>query len=250
MRTKSSTHKLINWSFYICSILLIAAFWFRNDFAPRSEFQFVSDIDEPPIQQRTSKDSFNIYKNDVMYKVEPKYEYELTGLVVSYNHHDGKFGSHKRWSDHINVADLCMVWGDNAKKLDLNKFEFWNGEFTCNIQTNDYVQYKLFKNNELSNNHLIADNEMIRDAIKDVKIGDQIKVKGWLSEYSNHLGGSRGTSTTRDDTGNGACETIYVSDFQIISSMKTGWRTLLDISLIGTILSALAWCVGVFRGAF
>ncbi|MCX4026749.1 hypothetical protein H0A36_01095 [Endozoicomonas sp. SM1973] len=250
MRTKSSTHKLINWSFYICSVLLITAFWFRNDFAPRSELQLVSDINEPPKQQRTNKKPFNIYKNDVLYKVEPLYDYALTGLVVSYNHHDGQFGSHKRWQDHINVADLCVVWGDNAKKLDLNKFEFWSGEFTCFYQTKDYLQYKLFKNNELSNNHLITDSEIIRDAISDVKIGDQIKIKGWLSKYSNHLGGSRGTSTTREDTGNGACETIYVNDFQIVSSMKTGWRTLLDFSLIGTILSALVWCVGVFRGVF
>lgn len=250
MRTKSSTHKLINWIFYICSALLIVAFWFRNDFASPNDLPFVSGINEPPKQNPTDKKPFNIYKNDVLYKVEPQYKYELTGLVVSYNQHDGEFGSHKRWQDHINVADLCVVWGNNAQKLDLNQFEFWSGEFTCFYQAKDYLQYKLFKNNELSNNHLITDNEVINDAIRDVKIGDQIKISGWLSSYSNHLGGSRGTSITREDTGNGACETIYVNDFQTLSNMNTGWRTLFNFSLFGTILSALAWCFGVYRGSF
>ena len=40
-------------------------------------------------------------------------------------------------------------------------------------------------------------------------------MRGWLAGYSNDDGFRRGTSTTRDDTGNGACETIYVDEFQI-----------------------------------
>ena len=50
--------------------------------------------------------------------------------------------------------------------------------------------------------------------------GDQIKIKGYLVDYKVAKDGqtlfTRGTSTTRTDNGNGACETIYVEDVEII----------------------------------
>ena len=51
----------------------------------------------------------------------------------------------------------------------------------------------------------------------------------------------RGTSTTRDDTGNGACETIYVTGFEIIGRANAGWRAAAPVSLavIGGCLALL-----------
>ena len=51
-------------------------------------------------------------------------------------------------------------------------------------------------------------------------------MKGQLVNYANlNNKFSRGTSITRNDTGNGACETIYVEDFEIIKENSPGWRT-------------------------
>jgi hypothetical protein len=38
----------------------------------------------------------------------------LRGVVVSCGPHDGNHSLHRLWNDHINVADLCVVPGDNA----------------------------------------------------------------------------------------------------------------------------------------
>ena len=27
---------------------------------------------------------------------------------------------HRLWNDHLNVADLCVIWGNNARELELN----------------------------------------------------------------------------------------------------------------------------------
>ena len=55
-------------------------------------------------------------------------------------------------------------------------------------------------------------------------------VYGLVSEiFSNDGGGQRGTSTTREDTGDGACETIFVDRFQIVKAATNYWR----MSMVG-----------------
>jgi len=83
---------------------------------------------------------------------------------------------------------------------------------------------------ELSNNHLISDDDFIRSRVKDVHVGDQIRVRGYLASYSSEKGGK--TSTTRTDTGNGACETLYVQHFDIIRPATSYWRISMWATLI------------------
>jgi len=53
--------------------------------------------------------------------------------------------------------------------------------------------------------------------------GDQIYLKGYLVRYA-HDDFQRGSSVTRNDAGNGACETIYLTDFKIIKEANAFWR--------------------------
>jgi hypothetical protein len=92
--------------------------------------------------------------------------------------------------------------------------------------------------NQLSNNHLISADPFVRDRIADVRIGDQIRIKGQLARYGAVGGGLRGTSTTRDDTGDGACETILVEEFNIVAPGFSGWRAAMWTSLV-VLLAAL-----------
>jgi hypothetical protein len=85
---------------------------------------------------------------------------------------------------------------------------------------------------QLSNNHLISDDENIRGMVKDIRIGDQIRVRGYLASYSSEQGGKRGTSTTRTDTGDGACETLFVEQFDIIGPATSIWRISMWVSLL------------------
>jgi len=91
----------------------------------------------------------------------------------------------------------------------------------------------------LSNNHLISDDEFIREQVKRVRIGDQIRVRGYLASYSTEGGGKRGTSTTRLDTGDGACETLYVEGFDIVRPATSNWRRSMYASLTVFLLTTL-----------
>lgn len=220
-------------------IVLILSFWNRNTFS--NNIAFNPGINNPPHQQQITKAPFSVTMDEQTYKVQPLYEYDLVGLVVSYQHHDGDSMLHAAWNDHLNMMDVCVIWQDSALSPYLNKLTFWNGQFTCNVKTRDSQAWSSFHMDQLSNNHLISDDSFIRKQVKKIKIGDQIRIKGWLSTYQYPGGGKRGTSTTRSDTGNGACETIYIADFNIISSMNNGWRMAMWASLGVLILSLLGY---------
>jgi hypothetical protein len=199
---------------------LVICFWNRND-VPENARLHPGTLEEPR-QQSTREPGFTARYEGVDYRIDPQFEYELTGMIVSYRHHDGKSRMHRRSGDHLNMLDVCVVWGDNARHPDINALEFWNGIFTCNVKTRDRDAWAAFDMYQLSNNHLISDDPAIRDAVTDISIGDQIRVRGWLASYTGPVG-TRGTSTTRTDTGDGACETIYVNDFAIVQEAASNW---------------------------
>ena len=201
--------------------------------------QLEAELEDPPLQTKISHAPFKTEVNAVNYQIQPLYDYALYGLVVSYAHHDGDTMLHKLWNDHLNTTDVCVVWSNSAFDLDLNDYSFWNGQFTCNIKTSDSAAWARFDMKQLSNNHLLSNDKVIRNKINNISIGDQIYIKGWLSEYASEGGGKRGTSITREDTGNGACETIFVTEFEILRASQNPWRKLMTLSLIlflGTII--------------
>lgn len=231
--------RLLSWLFFASLILLIYSWWHRDEFA--DDLHIDPALADEPLQEPAEREPFTTEANEVEYVVRPLYRYELHGLVVSFKRFTPGIGLHERWNDYINVADVCVIWGDNARELDLNEFSFSNGEFTCRIVTRNEQQWRRFNRNELSNNHLITDDERIRDLIDELEVGDQIRISGWLSEYGEPGGPFRRTSDTRTDTGDGACETVYLADMQILDSMNNLWRRLFWLALIGLVTSVVLW---------
>jgi hypothetical protein len=218
----------------ISFLVLLISFWNRNDLP--AEIDAVTELADEPRQTPTRAQPFDAVFNDVEYRVEPEYEYDLHGLVVSFRHHDGNSRMHFLANDHLNMMDVCVVWGDSAVSGLLGKINFWNGIFTCNVRTRDDEAWAAFSMQELSNNHLISADEAIRDQVKDIRIGDQIRVRGYLASYSSEKGGKRGTSTTRTDTGDGACETVFVEDFEIVKAGTSHWRQSMWAALLVLVL--------------
>ena len=223
--------KINNLLLVISFFLLILSFTKRNEFTPT--LQLHPELHQEPKQTPTSQADFTTTYNEELFEIMPKYDYELYGLVVSYRLHDSESGLmlHALSKDHINVADYCVVWGQSADPKILREFDFSNGQFSCQFGTKSSVAWQAFNKQQLSNNHLLAIDETVRNRIDDISIGDQIYIKGWLSHYKNPAGYERGTSTNRTDTGDGACETIWVDDIRILAHMQNIWRQLMWFSL-------------------
>jgi hypothetical protein len=213
------------------ALTLLVAFWNRNDLPGAIDFS--PQLKDEPRQREVHRKPLVVPYAGVDYRVEPLYEYELYGLVVSYRQHDGEDSMHRWSNDHLNVADVCVVWSDTAFSPTLSKLDFWNGIFTCNVQTRDSVAWSNFKMNQLSNNHLISADPYVRDRVEEVRIGDQVRIKGSLARYGAVANaGLRGTSTTREDSGDGACETILVDEFEVIVPGFSLWRAAMWTSLL------------------
>lgn len=204
----------------ISCIALALCFWNRDRLP---QIDATTAIGEPR-QLATAESPFAVTYADTDYRIAPEFEYELDGMIVSYRHHEGNSRMHRRAGDHLNMLDVCVVWGSNVSHPDLNELDFWNGIFTCNVNTRSRDAWASFDMNRLSNNHLISDRDDIRRAVQGIRVGDRIRVRGWLASYTGP-GGTRGTSTTRSDTGDGACETIYVRDFAVLDRPGNPWRT-------------------------
>lgn len=225
-------------------VCLLISFWNRNELP--GNIDYVPAIVNEPAQTKTDKRPFDVVYKDVEYRVAPEFEYDIVGMIVSYRHHDNNSRMHRLANDHLNMLDVCVVWGDNATAAQLHKIDFWNGIFTCNFQTRDQAAWDSFDVNKISNNHLISDDDYIRDQVRNIKIGDQIRVRGYLASYGSSDAPPRGTSTTRTDTGDGACETIYVERFQIVRAATSYWR----LSMYGSLLVLLAGLFLYFRRPF
>ena len=233
--------QLLKWLLLASFVFFGVALWQRDALPPPSEL--LPALQDEPQQRPIQKRAFEATVGDITYTVQPLYSYDIVGLVVS-RHDNGGWRDyiHRDWNDKLNVADICVIWGDNARSGAYNSMSFWNGQFTCNWEGSSDAadRFDMFS---ISNNHVLTANAAIAKRILSARIGDQIHMRGNLSEYSHNHGFAfhRGTSTVRTDTGNGACETLYVEDFEIIKPSPNPWRKLVWVAGAMLVLSLLAW---------
>ena len=232
---------------FLAGLLASGYLYLLKDNLPDASF-YDLDLLREPVQSVTRESSFTTQANGQQYLIAPLYDYELEGVIVSLHDADDFLDSthHKRWQDFINLRDLCVIWGNNVESGVYREMEFSNGTWTCWFSWPNSEVASRFDGSQLSNNHLLIDDDEIKEALMQVEPGDHIRLKGMLVEYSNPGNGfHRGTSVTRTDTGNGACETIYVNQFEVIRKANRGVRRLYTAVFWLTVLS-LAGAIVLF----
>lgn len=139
---------------------------------------------------------------------KPVAEYRISARVLSKNRYRGD------WSSKIAPYDFALGWGNCAdrdymkgiKVNQMQRFYFYKA-----------AQKHLYKLGYIglhsANNHVIPATRNLRYLVGRIKRGDMVRMEGYLVRVSGSVKGgtvSWGTSTSRNDTGNGACELIYV----------------------------------------
>jgi hypothetical protein len=230
--------------FLVCLLAAVLLYLVKDELPPASFYDTASLVD--PLQRETSKAEFTTRVNDQTYLIKPRYDYQLNGVVVSYHDADdfSDIWHHGQWKDFLNLRDLCVVWGSNVESGVYLDMQFHNDSWTCWFQWPSREVGQRFDKTQLSNNHVLIDDDAIRARLMEAEPGDQIRLAGMLAEYSNPANGFyRSTSTTRDDTGNGACETIYLTDFEILRKANPELRHYYAIAKWGAILSLVAFVI-------
>ncbi len=223
--------------FILCSVLLLVIAFAQKDQLP-DHTQLLPALKQNPLQTITPQKPFTFAYRGEQYAIEPVAEYELWGMVVTHNDITG-ITDIMHTKDSVDIKDICLIWGNNIRNSDYQKMQFSSGDFICYFQ---YPSGVSFQFDEISNNHLLADNEAVRDVIHNTRIGDQIHLRGQLINYHwlskpNWL---RRTSTTRNDTGNGACEVVFVKEFEVLKATNGMWHNLYSISKWLVLVALLA----------
>ncbi len=242
-------HTLAKWLLLASITLFACALWQQTQLPERAKWQEV--LQQDPKQTPTHRQPFNTTVNGVPYTIKPLYDYQLSGMVVSLHRADTWWDYlHQEWNDHLNISDVCVIFGNNAKNNAYQDFSFSSGQFTCNFKTRSNEAYALFDQTALSNNHLLSDKPDLIEEIRKVRVGDQIYFRGVLAEYAHQHDGrafKRGSSTVRTDTGNGACETIYIDEFVILKAGGAPWHTLKWLAVLLFIIGSVMWYKAPFR---
>ena len=135
---RNATNVLVVASF----LWLLVSFWNRNELP--GSIDYVAGITNEPQQTKTDRRLFEAVWDGVAYRVNPEYDYDLVGMIVSFRHHDENSRMHRLADDHLNMLDVCVVWGNNTSGAQLDKIDFWNGIFTCNVKTRDQAAWESF----------------------------------------------------------------------------------------------------------
>lgn len=201
------------------SLLTMALTLIFKPSLPNSDQLSAAVKNNEPRQTDTAEAPFTLKFKDFNYYLTPRAAYNFSGLVVSQHDSNSWFDIYHK-NDSVNTKDVCVVWGDNIKTGAYRKVSYKSGEFTCFYRWTRQFESP-FKTDYLANNHLIPANAALAKQIKKINISDEVRLEGFLVDYKiiNVEGrdiGSRSTSLTRTDSGNGACEVFYVTKVNVI----------------------------------
>lgn len=231
---------LIKYTLLVSLVLFGFSFWLYDELpSPR---QINPALAEAPVVTPTTTQAFIAHTGKKQYLIEPVQEYELYGLVVSKHNARGWRGQiHKEVGDHINVADLCVLWGANVTEGHYQGASFSSAQFTCYVMPAD----RAFNPALFSNNHMLSDDKQLIRQLHNIEIGDQIRLKGYLANYSKYQRGKwvkiRDTDLTIGGYGRTACETIYTTQIEVLKKNRNIWQWLYWLSLTGIIGSIIGW---------
>lgn len=192
----------------ILIVFVLGSYWYTHRGVVRS----VKGVPDPVQKEATGGTQKKIggYDMDIAFK----YSYDVSALVVhDEDYNDGSLNGM------LAPKDVALAWGRVAEyndKIDFNweqsnRWYYWHVDDISVLGPVGGVDEVSCHS---ANTHLIPADSSIRDDIMRIKQGDYIRLQGYLVDVDgSKKDGSTFywySSTTRDDTGDGACEVMYV----------------------------------------
>lgn len=166
---------------------------------PASEF-------EPPLQGPVPPDVREFRLGD--YRVRPLAGFSLQARVLG--REDYRFDRGAA----IAPTDLALGWGRMSDPAFYSRLELW--------QSNRWYRYRWGSDGpplpeqeiarSSANMHLVPANSVVASTLSRVEADQRVSLRGWLVEVRGDDGSVWRSSLSRNDTGDGACELIYVCE--------------------------------------
>jgi len=144
------------------------------------------------------------------YELTSRAEFEIRARVLSRKNYS--------WGSEADLSpvDLALGWGVMSDQAVIDQIEISQGSRWY------YTRYQLpapISDTEIIQNsgnmHIIPAQSRIEKKLKQVRVGDIVRLRGRLVDIDHPSGWHWRTSLSRDDTGGGSCEIVYLEDIEI-----------------------------------
>lgn len=197
----------MRWSqvFVLCAVSYGAYYYWSHQAINHPDGQIIAASD--PEQSSTSDPEFTFKQ----YTITPLQDFQITARVLSAEHYSMDAGA-----DLVPV-DLALGWGrmsDTAVINQLNisqsgRFYRYHYNFPAPIPPHEIVTHS-------ANMHMIPSNDFIAKQLNQVKNGQIVHLTGNLVEAKDlQKHWTWRSSLTREDSGGGACELIWVKSLYV-----------------------------------
>lgn len=109
--------------------------------------------------------------------------------------------------------DFAFGWGSMSDSKVLSKLSISQGNRFYFWTTEEFPIPRRDIETHSANMHLIPANATIERRIKATRVGQVVSISGYLVNVKAEAGWTINSSLTREDTGPGACEVIWVESF-------------------------------------
>jgi hypothetical protein len=141
--------------------------------------------------------------------LHPLAKFSLTARVLS--REDYRFDAE---SD-LSPTDLAFGWGRMSDSAILGNIDIDQGGRFYHWQVREFPIPRREIETHSANMHMIPADASVARVLERVRAGDVVTLDGYLVEADKPNGWKWRSSLTRDDTGNGACEVVYVRELSI-----------------------------------
>ena len=163
-------------------------------------------VAEAPAQSSTSAAAIE----RAGYTIEPVADYSVRARVLSVERYRVDRGAE------LSPVDFALGWGPMSDSAVVDRLSI--------SQSNRWYQYRWSDSPPIepsliartsANTHLVPANETIKDRLLSVRKGAVVTLSGYLVDIRHKDGWTWRSSLTRDDTGGGACELLYVTEVSV-----------------------------------
>jgi hypothetical protein len=143
------------------------------------------------------------------FTLTPLAEYSIKARVLSKE--DYSMGTEAE----LSPTDLALGWGPMSDEAVLSKIDISqsNRFFYWHVDAFPIPQHEI--ETHAANTHIIPANDSVKRQLRKIRQGQIVNIKGQLIEAKRPDGWHWRSSLTREDTGAGACELVYVKELSV-----------------------------------
>lgn len=144
------------------------------------------------------------------YRIEPLATFSVEARVLGAEHY------HLGREADLSPVDLALGWGPMSDPQVLSSISISQGGRFYHWQVDEFPIPREDIETNSANMHMIPANTSIETQLQKIRPGEIVRIKGYLVEATASDGWRWRSSLSRNDTGGGACELVWVESVYVL----------------------------------